>query len=41
VPQPLHVGEEVLAFGFAEDLAEQVAEQPDVMAHPLRQLLPV
>ena len=39
--QPFHVVEQILAAGFAQHLAEHVAEQPDVTAHPPGQLLPV
>ena len=38
-PQPLHVGQQVragLRVRIADDLAEDVAEQPDVAAHQLR-----
>ena len=38
VPQPLHVGEQVRPGGLYDHLAEDVAEQPDVPAHLLRQL---
>lgn len=39
--QPFHVVEQILAAGVAQHLAEHVAEQPDVPAHPPGQLLPV
>ncbi len=39
--QPLHVVEQVLAAGFADHLAEQVTEEPDIPAQRDRQLLPV
>ena len=39
--QPFHVVEQILSAGVAEHLAEHVAEQPDVPAHPPGQLLPV
>ena len=37
VPQPLHVSEQAGPAGIADDLAEDVAEQPDVAPHRLRQ----
>ena len=41
VPQPLHVGQQFRASRIADDLAEDVAEQPDVTPHLLRQPGPV
>ena len=41
VPQPLHVGQQARAGRIADDLPEQVAEQPDVASHRLRQFGPV
>ena len=41
VPQPLHVGQQLRPLGIADDLAEDVAEQPDVAPHRLRQRGPV
>ena len=41
VPQPLHVGQQTRARRIADDLPEQVAEQPDVASHRLRQFGPV
>jgi hypothetical protein len=38
VPQPLHVREQVCAAGLADHLAEDVAKEPHVAAHPLREL---
>ena len=32
--QPLDVVEQILAAGLAQHLAEQIAEQPDIAAHP-------
>ena len=40
-PQPLHVGQQLRPVGIADDLAENVAEQPDVAPHRLRQRGPV
>jgi hypothetical protein len=37
VPQPLHVGQQLLACGVPDDLAEDVAEQPHIVPHRLRQ----
>ena len=37
-PQPLHVREQVRPVGLGDDLAEDVAEQPDVPPHRLGQL---
>ena len=36
-PEPLHVGQQFRSAGVADDLAEDVAEQPDVAAHRLGQ----
>ena len=36
-PQPLHVGQQLRPGGIADDLAEDVAEQPDIAPHRLRQ----
>ena len=41
VPQLLHVGQQLRADRIADDLAEDVAEQPDVASHLLRQPGPV
>jgi hypothetical protein len=41
VPQPLHVGQQAGAGRIADDLPEEVAEQPDVASHRLRQFGPV
>jgi hypothetical protein len=41
VPEPLHVGEQPGAAGVADDLTEDVAEQPDVAAHRLGEGGPV
>ena len=38
MPQPFHIGQQLLAVGLGYDLAKQVAEQPDVAAHGLRHL---
>ena len=35
-PQPLHVGQQVRPGGVADDLAEDVAEQPHIAPHRLR-----
>ena len=40
-PQPFHVVQQALAAGFAEHLAEQVAEQAYVPAHRRRHVLAV
>ena len=37
VSQPLHVGQQLRPGGIADDLAEDVAEQPDIAPHRLRQ----
>ena len=36
-PQPLHVGQQLRPGRIADDLAEDVAEQPDITPHRLRQ----
>jgi len=41
VPEPLHVGQQPGAAGVADDLTEDVAEQPDVAAHRLGEGSPV
>jgi hypothetical protein len=41
VPEPLHVGQQPGAAGVADDLTEDVAEQPDVAAHRLGEGGPV
>src|SRR5207245_6139448 len=35
VPQPLHVRQQLRPAGVADDLTEDVAEQPDLAAHRL------
>ena len=37
-PQLLDIGQEILALGFTDDLAEDIAEHPDVPAHRLGNL---
>ena len=41
VPQAFHVVEQILAARLADHLAEQVAEEPHILAHQRGQLLPV
>jgi len=41
VPEPLHVGQQLRAAGVADDLTEDVAEQPDLAAHRLGEGGPV
>jgi hypothetical protein len=39
--EPFHVGQQLRSLGVADDLTEDVAEQPDVAAHRLGEGSPV
>ena len=41
MPESLHVIQEILAAGVTQHVAQQAAQQPDVVPHRLGHLVPV